>query len=164
MPRADCRCVRGCTRRTTVVPTAIACPTGASCSSALPGRPCGLRPAAVVTSSREVSSGRRQWRAPGGSGTTMTHQRQPHTVSEVQPCGRVAGISRSSAQVLKAGELPGDRLRQRVELGWPVLGDDGDPPVRRPRYARRSEHACRTCSGTASNSRGFSCITYSFSM
>ena len=31
-------------------------------------------------------------------------------------------------------------------------------------YTRSSAHAWTICSGTASKSRGFSCITYSFSM
>ena len=48
--------------------------------------------------------------------------------------------------------------------GWAGTEAIVPGPGLRPRYTRRSAHAWTTCSGTASNSRGFSCITYSFSM
>lgn|ERR1044072_2622301 len=83
-----------------------------------------------------------------------------------------------SGEPSRRDEATGFGLRKRYVLGVVGLRPAGHAqaaaakpsgrcsPMTRSgtRYERSAAHDRTTCSGTASNSRGFSCITYSFSM
>src|ERR1035438_5763216 len=88
-----------------------------------------------------------------GYGTLSEFARQIASVRRIEVPHQVAfGVMSTRQNACKA------ESRNRVD-GWAGTEASVPSPGLRPRYTRRSAHAWMTCSGTASNSRGFSCIT-----
>lgn len=130
-------------------------------------RPCWSPSAARLVSERlRRSDDPTEARRPWGS-----------SVSTSRSCARAASRVKGSALPASLPSDPGvQHMQNPVEHKAIIYALRGRPPQPNgcgsdrtrsgsvARYTRRSAHAWTTCSGTASNSRGFSCITYSFSM